>query len=158
MFVPCVQRAENIVHVVFGHGLQEVAYLLLSLEGTHPSRYYRIICNTDYRDTSPYLTYLQLGGIFEGSSSTHTQAQERFCLKVNKLGQTCARGRLLSTWTFWCFWLFLFPFPGFLDWRRCGSLAGKLVKTLFCTARSHNTRHLCPVICRVFWVERHGPG
>lgn len=44
-FVPHVRRAENIVHVVFGHGLQEVAYLLLSLEGTHPSRYYRIICN-----------------------------------------------------------------------------------------------------------------
>lgn len=45
MSVLHVRRAENIVHVVLGHGPQEVAYLLLSLEGTHPSRYYRIICN-----------------------------------------------------------------------------------------------------------------
>lgn len=46
-FVLHVWTAEDIIHVFFGHGLEEVAYLLLPPQGTHPSRYYRIVCNTD---------------------------------------------------------------------------------------------------------------
>lgn len=47
-FVLHVCTAENIIHIFFRHRLQEVAYLLLSLEGTRPGRYYRIVWNTDY--------------------------------------------------------------------------------------------------------------
>lgn len=43
-----VCTAENIIHIFFRHRLQEVAYLLLSLQGTRPGRYYRIVWNTDY--------------------------------------------------------------------------------------------------------------
>lgn len=47
-FVLHVRTAENIIHLFFRHGVQEVAYLLFSLESTHPGRYYRIVWNTDY--------------------------------------------------------------------------------------------------------------
>lgn len=46
-FVLHVQAAENVIDVFSGHGLQELTHLLLSLKGSHSSRYHRIICDID---------------------------------------------------------------------------------------------------------------
>lgn len=78
--------------------------------------------------------------------------------RLNEPDQSRAVRQILSTWTFWCFQMFLFPFLVFRDRRLGGSLESVLVITVFCRACSHNPRHLCPVIGLVFWIERHCPG
>lgn len=40
-----VCSAENVINIFFGHRLQELTHLLLSLQGSHSGRYHRIICN-----------------------------------------------------------------------------------------------------------------
>lgn len=44
-FILHVGGTENVINVIFGHGLQELTHLLLSLERPGSGRYDRMTCN-----------------------------------------------------------------------------------------------------------------